>query len=51
MDAVEPSQGTERVLSSSVFDVYDELLVPLAFQVYADDVARRLSSWQAGSVL
>jgi ubiquinone/menaquinone biosynthesis C-methylase UbiE len=45
------SPGYESVVSSSVFDVYDELLVPLVFQAYADDVARRLGDLRAGSVL
>jgi ubiquinone/menaquinone biosynthesis C-methylase UbiE len=36
---------------SSVFDVYDELLVPLVFQVYADDLLSHLTDLRAGSVL
>ncbi len=47
----EPSGTLERVLSSSVFDVYDESLVPLAFQAYADDAAVRLADVHAGSIL
>src|SRR5262249_17667029 len=31
----------DAVIAASVFDVYDEALVPLVFQGYADDVARR----------
>jgi SAM-dependent methyltransferase len=34
-----------------MFDVYDELLVPLIFQAYADDLARRLTDLRAGSIL
>jgi SAM-dependent methyltransferase len=34
-----------------VFDTYDELLVPLLFQAYADDVTRRLADMRAGSIL
>ncbi len=37
--------------SSSVFDVYDELMVPLIFQPYADDVAARLTDLREGSIL
>lgn len=51
MDSSEPSRGSDSVLSSSVFDVYDALLVPLIFQAYADDLARRLIDLRAGSVL
>jgi SAM-dependent methyltransferase len=51
MDTSEPSPVVDRVLSSSVFDVYDELLVPLIFQGYADDLARRLADLRAGSIL
>jgi SAM-dependent methyltransferase len=47
----EPSGPLERVLSSSGFDVYDELLVPLAFQAYADDAAVRLTDMRVGSIL
>ena len=32
------------VEAASVFDVYDELLVPLCFQAYADDLATRLAT-------
>jgi SAM-dependent methyltransferase len=51
MDASESSETLESVLSSSVFDVYDELLVPLTFQAYADDMAHRLKDTRAGSIL
>jgi ubiquinone/menaquinone biosynthesis C-methylase UbiE len=36
---------------ASVFDVYEELLVPLCFQGYADDLAARLDGVSDGSVL
>jgi SAM-dependent methyltransferase len=36
---------------TSVFDVYDELLVPLCFQGYADDLAARLADVRGGAVL
>ena len=39
------------VESASVFDVYDELLVPLCFQAYADDLATRLADVHDGAVL
>ena len=51
MNTSGPSRDSDSVLSSSVFDVYDELLVPLIFQAYADDLARRLSDLRAGSIL
>jgi SAM-dependent methyltransferase len=38
----DPSGQPLDVESASVFDVYDELLVPLCFQAYADDLATRL---------
>ncbi len=36
---------------ASVFDVYDELLVPLCFQAYADDLVTQLADVATGSVL
>ena len=36
---------------ASVFDVYDELLVPLCFQGYADDLATRLADVRDGELL
>jgi SAM-dependent methyltransferase len=39
------------VEAASVFDVYDELLVPLCFQAYADDLPARLHDVRAGAVL
>jgi SAM-dependent methyltransferase len=39
------------VESASVFDVYDELLVPLCFQSYADDLATRLAGVDDGALL
>jgi ubiquinone/menaquinone biosynthesis C-methylase UbiE len=50
-DSSEPSATLHRVLASSVFDVYDEWLVPLTFQAYADDMAGRLTDLRAGSIL
>ena len=38
------------VESASVFDVYDELLVPLCFQAYADYLATRLAGVDDGAV-
>ena len=51
MDPAEASDLTGGVLSSSVFDVYDELLVPLVFQQYADELVDRLADVRAGSIL
>src|SRR5882724_10534681 len=41
----------DRVVSSSVFDVYDQILVPLIFQTYADDLAERCADLRSGSLL
>src|SRR5215213_2193821 len=46
-----PVTSTLDVESASVFDVYDELLVPLCFQAYADDVVERVDDLEEGSVL
>jgi len=46
--AVTPRIDVER---ASVFDVYDELLVPLCFQSYADDLGARLADVREGAVL
>jgi SAM-dependent methyltransferase len=47
-ESVELSLDVEH---ASVFDVYDELLVPLCFQGYADDLATRLGDVRRGDVL
>jgi SAM-dependent methyltransferase len=39
------------VESASVFDVYDELLVPLCFRAYADDLAARLAGLDDAALL
>ena len=36
---------------TSLFEVYDELLVPLIFAPYADDMVHRLTDMNAGSIL
>jgi ubiquinone/menaquinone biosynthesis C-methylase UbiE len=41
----------DEVVSSSVFDVYDQILVPLIFQSYADDLAERCADLRSGSLL
>ncbi len=46
-----PVSPSFEVVESSVFDVYDELLVPLCFQGYADDLATRLGGVRDGDVL
>jgi SAM-dependent methyltransferase len=51
MDRNEPVTLGLDVDSASVFDVYDELLVPLCFQGYADDLATRLGDVSDGDVL
>ena len=51
MDDDRPVTLSLDVERSSVFDVYDELLVPLCFQGYADDLAARTSDVHDGAVL
>jgi SAM-dependent methyltransferase len=51
MDADSPVMLCVDVEHASVFDVYDELLVPLCFQRYAEDLAARLADVRGGSVL
>src|SRR6478752_817572 len=46
-----PVSPSLPAIESSVFDVYDELLVPLCFQGYADDLATRLGDVTSGDVL
>jgi SAM-dependent methyltransferase len=51
MDEPAPVTLSLDVERASVFDVYDELLVPLCFQGYADDLVARLADLRSGSVL
>ncbi len=51
MDPSVTAAVTAHVLASSVFDVYDELLVPLVFQPYADDLVGRVADVRTGSLL
>ena len=51
MDDDRPVTLSLDVERASVFDVYDELLVPLCFQGYADDLAARTSDVHDGAVL
>jgi SAM-dependent methyltransferase len=51
MDPDSPVSSRVDVEHASVFDVYDELLVPLCFQAYADDLATRLAGVRAGQLL
>jgi SAM-dependent methyltransferase len=43
--------NVDRALAWSVFDVYDELLVPLIFHGYAEEAALRLTDLRAGAIL
>jgi SAM-dependent methyltransferase len=49
--AADVSARTDRAFSGSIPELYDTHLVPLIFEVYAVDLARRLSSIRSGSVL
>jgi SAM-dependent methyltransferase len=51
VDIDPPVTLTLDVERASVFDVYDELLVPLCFQCYADDLATRIGAVRDGRVL
>jgi SAM-dependent methyltransferase len=51
MDADSPVTLCVDVEHASVFDVYDELLVPLCFQRYAEDLAERVADVRSGSLL
>jgi SAM-dependent methyltransferase len=51
VDTADPVELTLDVRAASMFDVYDELLVPLCFRGYADDLAARLAGVAAASVL
>lgn len=45
------SDESEPMFTSSVSEVYDELLVPLVFEQYARDLTQRLTGMESGSVL
>ena len=51
MDFGSPVVLRVDVEQASVFEVYEELLVPLCFQAYADDLAARLVDVREGSLL
>ena len=51
MDSDSPVMLRVDVEQASVFEVYEELLVPLCFQAYADDLAARLVDVREGSLL
>jgi SAM-dependent methyltransferase len=51
MDDDRPVSLSLDVERASVFEVYDQLLVPLCFQDYADDLAARTSDVHDGAVL
>ena len=45
------SQGGDKVFAGSIPQLYDEYLVPLIFQPYAEDLADRVAARKAASVL
>jgi len=45
------SNATDKIFAGSIPKIYDTHLVPLIFQPYADDLARRVASWQPRRVL
>lgn len=46
-----PSPDTDAVFEGLVPEIYDRYLVPLIFEAYAEDLARRLGTLAQGSVL
>jgi SAM-dependent methyltransferase len=49
--AVVDKHQTDQVFAGSIPDLYETYLVPLIFQPYADDLARRVTDVQPASVL
>ena len=45
------SQGGDKVFAGSIPQLYDEYLVPLIFQPYAEDLAARVASREPSRVL
>lgn len=45
------SPEPDLAFSASVSEIYDDLLVPLIFEGYAEDLTRRLQGMESGSVL
>ncbi|HXF79108.1 MAG TPA: class I SAM-dependent methyltransferase [Usitatibacter sp.] len=45
------SQGGDKVFAGSIPQLYDEYLVPLIFEPYAEDLAARLAARNPGAVL
>ena len=45
------SPETDKVFSGSIPKLYEEYLVPLIFEPYAEDLAKRLASWPLARVL
>ena len=43
--------ATDKVFAGSIPDVYDRYLVPLIFEPYAEDLARRAADLKPASVL
>ncbi len=42
---------TDKVFAGSIPDIYDEFLVPLIFEPYADDLSRRIAALEPKTVL
>ena len=45
------THGTDKVFSGSIPDLYETLLVPLIFETYAQDLARRVRGEPVSRVL
>lgn len=43
--------GTDRIFAGSIPEIYDRYLVPLIFEEYADDLARRTALLAPGALL
>src|SRR5262245_13218970 len=46
-----PESDSDKVFAGSIPENYDRYLVPLIFQFYADDMARRVAARSPGAVL
>ena len=46
-----PAPGTDTLFTGSIPELYEQLLVPLIFEPFADDLARRVADLQPQHVL
>lgn len=46
-----PARGSDSLFTGSIPELHEQLLVPLIFEPYADDLARRVAALQPQRVL